>query len=299
MNFKLPSVTTLDHVLGVRSWGLILYGALPACLSLLGFLEIKVGLIEKPLPILVFSLLPLFVTFLLVRARERAWYFTDNFLFVRSTITTLLIVLCASAIAGAVGIIRQKYVFSLTNLTDRAHMMAMTESFLFGVASLVLSSTLFATILTKDADLPGLPSSDFVKAVQKVRQQLIAIQNSNIWKQYGPADGTNVFEDLGSQGEQLMKDLQAALSQPGNRLAKRSLGLKPLEADVVVFAQSISYIRSGGVPDTILFRWQTYFADSSDLDADTLKNILSERDTERIKAEYEVLQRIRGLRIGG
>jgi hypothetical protein len=299
MRLKLPAITTLDRVLGLRSWGLILYGSLPACLSLLGLLDIKLDLIDRPVLIAFVSLLPLSVTFLLVRARERTWYFTDDYLEIRSLITTILIILCATAISGAVGIIRHKYIFSLEHLTDRTHMIALTESFLFAIASLVVSSTLFATVLTKDIDLPGLPSSGFVTAVAKIRQQLIAIQNSKVWQEYKESEGTKIFDELDTDREQLIKDLQVAQSQPGNKLAKRSLGLKPLETDIMVFAQSITYIKDGVVPKTILFRWQTYFADFNSLDDDTLERIKNERAIEIAKARYDVLQRIKSLRLGG
>lgn len=286
-------------MLGLRSWGLILYGSLPACLSLLGVLDIKLDLIDRPLSIAFVSLLPLSVTFLLVRARERTWYFTDDYLEIRSVITTLLIILFATAISGAVGIIRHKYSFSLTHLTDRAHMIALTESFLFGIASLVVSSTLFATILTKDVDLPGLPSSGFVTAVANIRQQLIAIQNSKIWKAYDQSEGIEIFNKVNTDGVQLVTYLQVALAQPGNRLAKRSLGLNPLLEDVDVLTHSLTYIKAGQVPNTILFRWQAYFSDFNNLSGQTLENVKNERETENIKAAYEVLQRIKSLRLGG
>ena len=299
MRLKLPRIEVFDQTLGLRSWGLIIYGALPACLSLLGFLEIKVALNDKPGPILLVSFLPLFVTFLLVRAREREWYLTNNHLNLRSAITTILIVLCATSISGAAGIIRQKYVFSLANLTDRGHMMAMTESFLFGIASLVISSTLFATVLTKGAELPGLPSSAFVSAIAKIRQQLIAIQNSTVWAQFNDAANTQILDDLNSEGAKLMTDLQLALSQPGHKLAKRSLGLNSLQSDIVVFTQSIAYIKDGEIPDTILFRWQTYFADFKSLVGPTLDQVKNERDKAEIKAAFAVLQKMKGLRLGG
>jgi hypothetical protein len=283
----------MDQMLGLRSWGLILYGALPACLSLLGFIEIKVGEIGRPQWILLIGCLPLFVTFLLVRAREREWYFTDDYLCLRSAVTTALIVLCATAIAGVAGIIRQKYVFSFPHLPDRGQ--ALAECFLFGIASLVLSSTLFATVLTKGTDLPGLPSSGFVGAIARIRQQLIAIQQSFIWKEY-EADNKK-FEDLNTEGTKLMAELRFALSQPGNRLAKKNLGLQPLETDIVIFVRSVTSIKDEEVADTKEFKWQAYFADFSDLKGDQLENLTNERN--RYKASYEGLKRIKSLHLGG
>jgi hypothetical protein len=297
MAVKIPNAGALDQVLGLRSWGLILYGALPACLSLLGFIEIKVGIIDRPILILLVSSLPLFVTFLLVRAREREWYFTDNYLNVRSAVTTLLIVLCSTGISGAAGLIRHKYDFSPTNLLDQAHMSALTECFLFGVASLVISSTLFATILTKGADLPGLPSSAFVSAVGKIRQQLIALQTSPFWEEDDFRKSIGILNDLNTDGVAIMEDLTVALSQPGHRFAKKSLRLRSLESDLMVFNQSVTWIKDGEIPATILYRWRVYLVDFVGLEGDELENLKTDRD--RHKTSYEVLQRIRGLRLGG
>src|SRR5438552_16300139 len=95
-----PRLELLDQLLGLRSWGLILYGALPASLSLLGILDVKVGSLDKLLPILLVSLLPLSLTFLLIRARQRDWYLTTDYLNLRSSITTFLIVVSATLISG-------------------------------------------------------------------------------------------------------------------------------------------------------------------------------------------------------
>jgi hypothetical protein len=293
----LPSLQKIDQMLGLRSWGLILYGALPACLSLLGFIEIKVGKIQgqglHTLWILPIACLPLIVTFLLVRAREREWYFTEDYLCLRSAVTTGLIVLCATAIAGVAGIIRQEYVFSFPPLQDGGQ--ALAECFLFGIASLVLSSTLFATVLTKGTDLPGLPSSGFVGAIARIRQQLIAIQQSFIWNAYEA--NNKKFEELNTEGAKLVTELRFALSQPGNRLAKKNLGLKPLESDIVIFIKSVSSIKDEEVADTKEFKWQAYFADFNHLQGDQLESLTNERNRDKIA--YEVMQRIKSLHLGG
>jgi hypothetical protein len=306
MKFFSSRLDVLDPLLGIRSWGLILYGALPACLSLLGFVEIKVGLIgdQKPIPIfqilipiVLVSLIPLFVTFLLVRAREREWYLTNDFLNLRSAVTTFLIVVFATAISGAAGIIQHRYVIDLKAFQFWRMIGVLAECFLFGVASLVFSSTLFATVLTKGTDLPGLPSSGFVSVLAKIRQQLIALQQSPVWLDYQCEAGTRIFEDLRVEGVTLLMDFQIALSQPGHRLAKKSLRLQSLESDLIIFNQSIRRIKDAEVPATILFRWQGLFADLSKFEGDQLENLKVERD--RYKSDYEVLQRLRSLKLGG
>lgn len=288
----------LDQMLGLRAWGLILYGALPASLSLLGVVEIKVAQVDRVgrmlIVMLVVSLLPMIVTFLLVRTRQKEWYFTTDYLFLRSIITTLLIVIAATLIAGASGIIREKYQFSPLDLTNQNQLAAFAESFLFGIASLVISSSLFATILTKGADLPGLPASGFISAIAKMRQQLIALQNSQIWQKYDYNEGTKVFDDLRQTYDDILKDLEAALSQPGNKLAKR--GLQPLRAQLDVFARSMTEIKDGQIKDTIEFRWRVRFGDPT-LNVDGDVNLQHERDA--IKDQIAILKALKNLRLGG
>jgi hypothetical protein len=293
----------LDQLLGLRSWGLILYGALPASLSLLGILDVKIGSFNKILPILLVSLLPLSLTFMLIRARQRDWYFTTDYLNVRSSITTLLIVMSATVIAGASGVIRDKYVFSLHNLTDRSHVLAMGESFLFGMASLVISSTLFATILTKEANLPGLPATDFVKSATGVRQTLIGIQLNPVWKNYEPDIAMLILDDLVTFVDKLRREeLTKTLSYPGHRLAIRPL--RPLESDLLQFVKALRYVKGDDEDednDSRLFRWQVIFADLTTLDELSRNRVSANRNapTEEYLTWYAAGQRIKTLRLGG
>jgi hypothetical protein len=284
----------LDQILGLRSWGLILYGALPASLSLLGLLEIKVEQVKVRsatilVAVLLISLLPILVTFLLVRARQKRWYFTTDYLNTRSFITTLLIVICATLIAGGAGIVKGKYTFSLQTLIH-PDFSAILESFLFGMASLVLSSTLLATVLTKDADLPGLPSSDFVTALGKIRQQLIAIRLNQIFREFSESID---FDDLKSQTDLLIKEIEVALSQPGHELAKRPL--RPLGTTLGSFSNLVITIKNGGSEQE--FRWQARFADLDKIADPTRQHVAAARES--IVAECSVIQEIISLRLGG
>jgi hypothetical protein len=291
--FSKITLDKLDQMFGLRAWGLVLYGALPASLSLLGIVEVKVAELHKIGPLIIVSLLPVTVTFLLVRARQKEWYFTTDYLNLRSTVTTLLIVISAALIAGAAGIIRDKYAFAQFNLRDPNQVAAYAESFLFGMSSLVISSSIFAAILTKGADLPGLPASGFISSIAKIRQQLIAIQNSPIWRKYDFNDGMEIFDELKQTRNSIIKDLETALSQPGHKLAKR--GLQPLRAQLDVFARSITEIKDGAVKDTIEFRWRVRFADLTVISDG--ENLTYER--EAIKDEITILRALKSLRLGG
>lgn len=87
--FSRETVATVDLYVGLRSWGLILYGALPASLAMLGFLDVKIGKVDDLFPFLLpASALPVLLTFLLIRARQKEWYLTTDHLNLRSAITT-------------------------------------------------------------------------------------------------------------------------------------------------------------------------------------------------------------------
>ena len=58
---------------------------------------------------------------------------------------------------------------------------AITESFLLAVASLVVSATFFITALIQKTDLPGLPSSEFVKTIAEIRINMKKIKNGDFW----------------------------------------------------------------------------------------------------------------------
>jgi hypothetical protein len=280
---------------GLRAWGLVLYGALPASLSLLGFVDIKFTPGNKLMPMLVVSLLPFIVTLLLVRGRQKEWYFTADYLNLRTTVTTLLIIISATIIAAASGVIRNKYDFWPLNLRNQSQQIALAESFLFGMASLVFSSSLFATILTKGADLPGLPASGFVNSIAKMRQQLIAIQNSPVWRKYEFNDGTKIFDDLRQVRDNILRELETALSQPGNKLAKR--GLEPLRSELNIFGSSITEIIDGKFKETVEFRWRVRFADLAAIADVERQNLQTERDA--IKDEVMILYKLKNLRLGG
>lgn len=106
---------------------------------------------------------------------------TTDLLKTRSAMTTLIIVVRASLISGASGVLHNKYVLTL-NFWNNAGLMAIAESYLFGVSSLVITSTLFMTVLSKGGDLPGLPSVKFVELLGKIRSGLRQVKSSRIWE---------------------------------------------------------------------------------------------------------------------
>jgi hypothetical protein len=172
-------------------------------------------------------------------------------------------------------------------------MTAIAESYLFGIASLVVSSTFFAIIITKGCNLPGLPSAAFVGSIEKIKEQLIAIQRDPIWERYSPTDEANLF-DLKAKADSLAQDLKIAILRPGDKLAKRGLTL--IRSDVIIFSKSMVTVKEGKSESLTLLRWKTRFADLDSAQDNNLENIRSSRHV--VMDEYLALQRLKALRLG-
>lgn len=283
-------VGILDPILGIRSWGLVFYGALPSSLSLIGFLEIKdikFPSVKGAMAVVLVSLLPLLVTFLLVRAREGEWYLTEDHLNLRSCITTLLILLSTTMVSGSAGFIRgasfsREYV---------------TQSFLFGVASLVISSSLFATVLTKAADLPGLPSVAFLDSLTKIREQLRGIRNSAIWGDCTP----ETLNEVKAASNDLVEELKAARKKSRNGLAKQ--GLKLIQADLEQFNFALHYIETSPTQNQREPRWKKYFEAVHALPDSQKhapeKGVATLSDSEKREIVCQALRRLSELNLGG
>lgn len=211
----------LDRIFGLRAWGLILYGALPANLALLGAIEIKISSANEQLPFLLIpaTILPILLIFILIRDRHREWYLTTDSLNLRSVIVSITILFVAMIICGISGIIHNNYIIGLPDNWNFNEWTAIVESFLLAVASLVLSSTLFITALKKEVDLPGLPSSDFVELIAKLRKNMRKMKGSKIWKEYIPLDDNGFIKLI----EEIKIDIESANTYTGNNLSKREL----------------------------------------------------------------------------
>lgn len=277
----------LDHLLGLRAWGLIVYGALPANLALFGIVSVKIGEIENRLLFLLLAtLLPLGVTFLLVRNRQQEWYLTNDYINFRSFTITFLIVLVASLISGISGVIDGKYILKEGENSRQVLLSAIAESYLFGIGSLVLSSTLFMTIITRGADLPGLPNSDFVDVLGKIRQKLKQLQANSIWTSYKPPDEVNLAI--------LVKELQNEINQlsnmPGHKLAL--LSLWPIQSSVKHFNQTLRNIQNANSDGLKISLWNIYFEKQ-----DNLNQALLERREDDIE-KYSAIHLLQLFKLG-
>jgi hypothetical protein len=285
-------IIDIDPIVGLRAWGLILYGALPANLALLGTLEVKLRSINELFPFLIpASLLPLTVTFLLIRNRQKDWYLTTDYLGVRSVVTTVLIVLCATLISGASGILQGKYKFSLSSIGTHEHIAAIAESFLFGVGSLVITSTLLMTIFTKNTDLPGLPSSKIIELIASIRKKIIQLKTDPIWAWSEQNVGDQVLKNSIAIVDKLKEDLEELFTYPDHHLIK--LSMTDIRSLIGELETAIKDVQSGGGVALKKERWEILFAD--------LNTLNNDQKIERNRKEhiYCALQKLKCLQLEG
>jgi hypothetical protein len=283
-----------DYIIGIRASGLILYGALPANLALLGMLEVKLGKVENLLSLsasLLFlpaSLLPLAVTFLLVRNRCREWYLTKDFLLCRSLVVTFLLTCCVSLITGAAGVINGKYILTPEHIFDRQHFTVMAESFLLGISSLVITSTLFMSILTKAPDLPALPSSKFVELLNSIRNKIKQMQRSEIWHYEKFSDCASKASEL---ADKTIEDIDALTAYI--RMDESNLFLVKVRNSTTLFQETLALVGGTGNEGLQYIKWRVYFSDKDDLSPEAKR----ERESGQGKEKYEAVRFIKGLNV--
>lgn len=279
---------SLDKIFGLRAWGLILYGALPSNLALLGALEVKIGQINAILPFFFIpaSILPIFLTFMLIRDRHREWYLTTDFHNLRSAITTIIILILATLIIGISGIIHNRYSIVIPKSWNYNEWTAIAESFLLAVVSLVISTTFFVAALTKEVKLPGLPSADFVKLMTSLRNNLRKLRSSDIWKECIHLDDNKLI-DL---AKTIKQDLDQATTSTGNYLAKESL--KPIYEDMTNLINVLEENRGSSNNPSKLIQWKIYFADFQALSDDQKTRRSSNKE------KFASIERLKRLKLG-
>jgi hypothetical protein len=179
-----------DYFLGLRGSGLVVYGALPASLGALGAfkppdqaaLDSKIGLGAFPF-ICCVALIPVVLTYVLVRQRMANWYFLPNYLSVRAATITLSIILVSALVCGANGVLVGTYRFDIAAwmalpLGEKAKPIG--ECFLLSFAYLVGSSTLFLTVVKEDGNLPLLPAKEEIDNLKLLRGLMRDVAGSTL-----------------------------------------------------------------------------------------------------------------------
>lgn len=293
---KSSFLVLLDNIFCFRAWGLILYGALPSYLALLGVSKGKVEFtdIDNLLRIFIFaSILPIAITFLLIRARQRNWYLTTDFLNVRSFISTFVILILATLICGVSVIIHsdnqgESNIGLLEYIKREGLGKIASQAYLLAVVSLVISSTLFITVLTRNINLPGLPSDDFVKLLGKIRTNMRKIMSSKVWKEYFSLDDNG----LTKLAKEIKDDMDQAAVCTGNYIAKKSLD--PIRKDVINLIEIFKEIKEGGSKVSKQIKWKIYFAGPEVISDHKKPSLPSEKEKKQIAS----LDRLRKLKLG-
>lgn len=270
-----PPAVLADHLFGFRGWALVLYGALPANLAVIGAVRVDSALTAPTWPTLALLTLPVFTTYLLIRTRQREWYISAAFLRIRSVIVTLTILVCSVAIYDAAQLAKNRFTWSAERPWWTAESsLALRESLLFSVASLVVSSTLFMTLLTRATDLPGLPSVATVTALSRMRQGLRTVQLHSIWYQCPDQATTGLEATLEELRDALAS--RATLDLPSFAILSLD-SLATLVADLSAAIEEIMAFNPGPNRQSI---WNRYFASEDALS----KAELSERQHQAKRA---------------
>lgn len=173
---------SLDYRLGLRAFGLVIYGALPASLGALGafkapdqsVLDSKIGPAAIPY-ICVVAFIPVLLTYVLVRQRLENWYLLPAYLNTRAIVITLAIILISSLVVLANALLMGTYQLSFAHwkslsLVDKIK--PALECLLLSFAYLVGSSTLFLTVVKEDGSLPLLPGKQEIESLASLRASL-------------------------------------------------------------------------------------------------------------------------------
>lgn len=289
VNFELKkSFVKLDNIFGFRGWGLILYGALPSNLALLGVSEVKIEKINEfsPFFFILASILPIFLIFMLIRERHREWYLTKDLLTIRSGLVTFFILLLSSLISGISGIIHNRYIIGLPQSLNWNEWTAITESFLMAAVSLVISSALFMTTLTNESNLPGLPTIEFVNFMKELQKDMRHMMRNEIWEKYVNLNDEKFISSV----YKIKQNLNQARNYTGNQLAKESL--EPIEEDINNLFNVLNEIKGKGSEDSSKIIWGIYFAE--------LNVISHNQRNQRLKNEkkFNSIERLKRLNLG-
>lgn len=169
-----------DYGLGLRAWGLVLYGSMPASLAALGVGKLQQLELASSEPLVqaaavVVVSIPLVVVLLLIQQRLDAWYLGRDLRILRGFSVTLVVFLAAGVLTGAA------QVFTDGRPAPEQMLLAVANAFLVGALTLSVSSALFMIAIKSDSGLPLLPSAAFTKDLAQLRTVFYAIRRSGFW----------------------------------------------------------------------------------------------------------------------
>lgn len=278
------NVIWIDEFLGLRGWGLILYGVLPSNLALLGILDINLPGIDKVSVtfVLLASIIPLFFIFILIRNQNEKWYLTKDRFNLRSSMITFLIISLSTLIVEISGMIHKKYVLCMPWNLETLNSSA--ECFLSAISSLVISSSIFIVALTQKTDFPLLPTVSFAKSMNKIGKNVRIIKDDEIWNKFKYIDDSlvNLVEDT-------KKEVYKIIISKGNRLAKISLNQN--YEDLRNLETTLKKIQEDRGEESKKIDWLIYFGNFGDLNPDQYRRRYKEEKT------FNSLERLRNLEL--
>ena len=156
----------LDEVLGIRGWWLILYGILPANLSLLG-LGTKIDFSEnlEKFVLVLLLLIPFFIGYQYTSKKFRSWYLTKKRHHIRCAIITVIILVLSTLICSI--------------SVDECGTKKIWQSLALGIATMSVSSGYLSLSKGWSNELMGVPSPFFVNALDEVKKNLIGFLKVN------------------------------------------------------------------------------------------------------------------------
>jgi len=278
-----------DKIIGLRAIGIIFYGALPSYLALVGLLDIKIKEIDNfssPISIILISIIPLVLTFILIRSQYKEWYLTANHLNKRSAFTTLMILFLATIISGISGIIHNKYVFGMPTAWNWNECKPIIESLIIGIFSLVVSSTFIITSLNKEINLPGLPSTEYTSIMKKLRKDFRKLMEADAWNNFASLniEFINLLECVD-------KEMSKIMNLESDFLAKKEI--KPVHSDIQNLREAIELINRKGSPETKRNIWKLFFQNEVGLDSKGK----SDRSKPANKTLFDSLERLKKVRL--
>ncbi|MBC2698138.1 MAG: hypothetical protein HF976_05755 [ANME-2 cluster archaeon] len=272
------NIIFLDEIFGIRAFGLIFYGVLPSILFLIGVLEVKIyNTIESAQFFIIIPIIPIAIfIFSLIRNRLKGFYLTTDFLNIRSIMITAITLLISTVIFGLSGVIQGKYVFVIPHNWNESMDLLKSgpnfEPFLLAIASLLIASTLFFTVVTKEVNLPALPPVKFVKLIIEVQDNMKLLKSNPIWNECVSMEDDKLIN--------LANKIEYLLDQAINIKISFDLqnSLKPVHDDITNFIKVLKYVKCSANEKLKKETWEIYFANIISLSPD--QKMRRERDNE-------------------
>jgi hypothetical protein len=286
------NIIFLDKIFGIRAFGLIFYGVLPSILFLIGVLEVKIYNINESAQFFIMIPIILITIFIfsLIRNRLKGFYLTTDFLNIRSFMITVITLLISTVIFGLSGALQGKYVFVIPHNWNESMDFLKSEPnfepFLLAVASLLIASTLFFTVVTKEVNLPVLPPVKFVKLITEVQDNMKLMKNYHIWKGYVSLEDGKLID--------LAKKIEDLLSQAINIKISFNLqkSLEQVHEDTINLIKVLKDIRSHSNDVSKEYTWRIYFGNQESLSSDQKKR------RESMSEIINSIERLKELKFG-